>query len=48
MDQGLIYNEQIDEFSATLTAKVSYSINKSSEARGLQLRTVPGQKVHTK
>ena len=40
-------NEQIDEFRATLNAKGSDSINKASDARGLQLRTVPGQKVHT-
>ena len=48
MDQCPICNNQIDEFSATLTAKGSDSINKANEARGLQLRTVPGQKVHTK
>ena len=45
MDQCPIRNEQIDEFSATLTAKGSDSINK---ARGLQLRTVSGQQVHIK
>ena len=48
MDQCPICNEQIDEFSATLTAKRSDSINKASEARGLQLRTVSGQKVQIK
>ena len=48
MDECPRCNEQIDEFSATLTSKGSYSINKTSEARGLQLRTVSGQQVHTK
>ena len=48
MYQCPICNEQIDEFSATLTAKGSDSINKENEARGLQLLTVPGQKVPTK
>ena len=47
MDQCSICNEQKDESSATLTTKESDSINKASESRGLQLRTVPGQKVHT-
>ena len=46
MAQCPICNEQIDEFSDTLTAKGSDSINKAIEMRGLQLRTVPGQKVH--
>ena len=41
MDHCPICNEQIDEFSATQTAKVSDIIYKASEARGLQLRTVP-------
>ena len=35
-------------FTSSLRKKGLDSINKASEARGLQLRRVPGQKVHTK
>ena len=42
-------NEVIDpsEEHSTLTAKGCDSVNRAAESRGIELQTVPGQKVHT-